>query len=311
MTNAEENLGSVRYAGRTFGAALGVILLFVLTGCAGSLSQSFKHSLSIIVPVNIDFAELKYYAQRSASAYNSINDIRNEYPLATRVTNVQPADVTYFIETDIVNRKQTLSVRGTAVKPNIWQDIETALVPDSILGISLHSGFQADAAAILEDARPHVRKDFPLRITGHSLGGAVAAILGMYFEKEGYIVERVVTFGQPRFSVEELDTISLSNTMRVVNDQDVVPMIPPNSVFGAYQHSSSEVILRKGGDYVYLLKHDADRLSVGEFWRNITDFSLGDHHMDGYLRNLETKIKNGSSQVPYLLKSPQKKTPIN
>ena len=300
MSNGNGIFIAVRNIVRTFGSVWGVVFFLVLSGCAGGLSQNLKQSLSVVAPVNIDFVELNYYAQRSASAYKSANDIREAHPLTTRVATVQPIDVRYFIETDIANREQTLSVRGTAEKPNVWQDIEITLIPDSVLGISLHSGFQTDAVAILEDASPHLRKDFSLRITGHSLGGAVAVILGLYLENEGYNVERVVTFGQPRFTTQELDATSLSNTTRVVNDRDLVPMIPPHSVFGAYQHSSPEVILREASDYVYLEKHDADRLSVGDFWRNITNFSLGDHHMDRYLRNIEIKTKSGSNQVPYL-----------
>ena len=62
------------------------------------------------------------------------------------------------------------------------------------------------------------------------------------------------------------------------------------------------MILRDGPDYVDLDAHDADRLSIGNFWRNITDFSAKDHHMDGYLANIRGKIANGSRQAPYLFK---------
>ncbi|WP_322989645.1 hypothetical protein, partial [Hoeflea sp.] len=65
---------------------------------------------------------------------------------------------------------------------------------------------------------------------------------------------------------------------------------------------SPEVILRAGPDFGYLNEHDADRISVGDFWRNINDFSTKDHHMDGYLANIEGKVTAGSRQVPYLFK---------
>jgi len=110
-----------------------LLLLLVLSGCAGGLSQSFRQSLSIITPESIDFKELEYYASRSNSAYDPIPDIRKAYPLTSRAVTVQPVDVRYFIEVDRANGTQTLSIRGTAEKPNVWQDIQTALVPDSIL----------------------------------------------------------------------------------------------------------------------------------------------------------------------------------
>jgi len=202
------------------------MLLVVLTGCAGGLSQTFKQSLSTVVSKDINFKELEYYAKRSKSAYGSIQDIRDTYPLVTRAVTLESIDVRYFIETDPVKREQTLSVRGTAARANVWEDVESSLVPDSILGIPLHRGFHRDAKAIFADATPHLRKDFRLRITGHSLGGAAAAILAAYYEKEGYTVERVVTFGQPKYTTEQPSEHLLSVSTRVVNKLDVVPMVP-------------------------------------------------------------------------------------
>jgi pimeloyl-ACP methyl ester carboxylesterase len=279
--------------------------LVVLSGCAGGLSQTFKQSLSVVVPEKVNFAELEYYAKRSSAAYDPVSQIRADFPLTTRAVTVTSVDVRYFIETDLANGTQTLSVRGTAAKPNVWEDVETALVPDNLLGIRLHRGFQRDAKAIFDDATPHLRKDLGLRITGHSLGGAVAAVLAEYYAREGYKVERLVTFGQPRIDTKmtpEDKAGLLAVTTRVVNDLDVVPMIPPYTEIRPYQHFSAEVILMPGPDYVYLDNHDADRLSIGDFWRNLTDFSAKDHHMDGYLANIKGKVANGAKQVPYLFK---------
>lgn len=302
MVFSECMAGSPRNTCRSRIATILTLFLLVLSGCAGDVPQSIKQSLSIVAPHKINFTELEYYAKRSRSAYDSVQDIRKDYPHVTRAVTVESVDVRYFVETDLANRTHTLTIRGTAEKPNIWEDIETALIPDSILGIPLHRGFQRDAAAIYDDAAPYMRKDFRLRITGHSLGGAVAMILAAYYEKQGYSVERLVTFGQPKFSSRLPSEYVMSVATRVVNDLDVVPMVPPYSPARQYQHFAAEVILRDGPDYVYLDVHDADRLSIGDFWRNITDFSAKDHHMDGYLDNIQGKIANGSRQVPYLFK---------
>jgi len=276
--------------------------LLILSGCAGGLSQSFEQSLSTFVPKKVDFSELEYYAIRSKSAYDPIKDIRKKYPLVTRAVTVQSIDVRYFIETDLANQNQTISIRGTAEKMNVWDDLEIALIPDRILGIPLHRGFQEDASAIYNDATPHLRKDLPLRITGHSLGGAVAMVLAAYFEEQGYIVERLVTFGQPRITSEPPSEKLVSVATRVVNDLDVVPLVPPHTAIRPYQHFAPEVVLREGPDFVYLRVHDANRLSIGDFWRNLTHFSTKDHHVAGYLANIQGKVAHGSKQVPYLLK---------
>lgn len=294
-----------RMVDRSVVAFVLTLLFLVLSGCAVGLSESFQQSLSVVAPKKINFTEMEYYAKRSNSAYDPISDIRKAHPLVTRAVTVQSVDVRYFIETDLANQKQTLSIRGTAVKPNVWEDLETALVSDSILGIPLHRGFQRGAIAIYGDATPHLRKDLPLRLTGHSLGGAIAMILAAYFENQGYKVERLVTFGQPKIATKLPPGNIVSVTTRVVNDLDVVPMVPPYTNVRQYQHFAAEVILRDGPDFVYLNRHDSDRLSIGDFWRNITDLSAKDHHVDGYLANIQGKIANGSRQVPYLL---QRKT---
>ena len=302
LTNVIFVTDTHRRVHRSFVTVIAVLFVLLVSGCAGGLSQSLNQSLSVVSPKKIDFVELEYYAKRSKSAYDPIPEIRKAYPLVTRALTVPSIDVLYFLERDRSNRTQTISIRGTAEKPNIWEDLEIALIPDSILGFPVHRGFQADAAAIYADVNPHVRKDWPVRVTGHSLGGAVASLLAAYFEKEGYTVDRVVTFGQPRFTTTLPAEYELGIVTRVINDMDVVPMVPPHTQFRPYAHFSSEVILREGPEYVYLEDHDADRLSIGEFWRNITDFSTKDHHIDGYLSNIQGKVANGSRQVPYLFK---------
>ena len=304
MVLSENNslTGSTRRLGRPVFVPVVAFCLLILAGCAGNLPQSLQQSLAIVAPKQIDFAEIEYYAKRSKAAYGSAQQIRKDYPLTTRLATVDFVDIQYFIETDVANGTQTLSIRGTADKPNVWEDVETALIPDSILGIPLHRGFQRDSTAVYKDAAPYFRKDLKLRITGHSLGGAVAVILAAYLEKQGYTVERLVTFGQPKFTtVPPSETISAVTT-RVVNEKDVVPMVPPYTVVRKYQHFAPEVILREGPDFVYLNEHDADRLSIGDFWRNLTDFSAKDHHVDGYYSNITGKVANGSRQVPYLFK---------
>jgi hypothetical protein len=208
----------------------------------------------------------------------------------------------YFLETDRVQKTQTLAIRGTADRPNVWQDIEIALVPDRLLSIKLARGFRGDALSVHADVKPYMRKDYSIRVTGHSLGGAVAGIVAGYLIAEGYDVARLATFGAPKFTDRESTKFFERNMMvtRIIHEKDVVPMLPPSGfIFGEYEQIGPEVILREGRHYVYLPSHDADRLSIGDFWRNITDFSSKEHHMVGYLSNIEEKVETGAHQVPY------------
>lgn len=293
-----------------------VLLSFVifLSGC-GSLPLSFQQSLGVVDPHQVDFAELKYYAKRSRAAYASEIAIREQFPLTTRVMTIKSIDVLYFLETDRKQKTQTLSIRGTANKQNVWQDIEIALEKDSLLGVSLHRGFRDDTNKVYSDVKPYLKKDYSIRVTGHSLGGAIAVIIAHYLYRERFKVERLVTFGGPKVTNRE-GTKAFEGRIivtRVVHDKDVVPMLPPTGFLsGRYQHFGPEVVLRDGRKFVYISSHDSNRLSVGEFWRNITDFSTKEHHMETYHGNILEKIKSGSRQVPYfdrgLNKTPAAKT---
>lgn len=274
-------------------------LVLFLTACSGGLTQNARQALTVVVPHDVDFEELKYYALRAQSAYDEPATIRADYDDVTRVATVPSVDVRYFIETDDAARVQTISVRGTAENENVWQDIAISLVYDSVLGAWLHRGFREDAQAVWLDAKPHLRKDYELRVTGHSLGAAIALLIGGYSNKEGYNIVRVVNFGQPKVTATDLLPENLSILTRVVDDNDVVPMLPPPGFLPKYRHEGSEVILQPDTRYVYLDAHDADRVSIAEFWREFSTFSVKEHHMDHYIANLDYKLENGARQVPY------------
>ena len=64
--------------------------------------------------------------------------------------------------------------------------------------IRLHQGFAQAAESLYLAIRPHLNKNYKITTTGHSLGGAVALILAMYLDKDHYLLDKVVTFGQPK-----------------------------------------------------------------------------------------------------------------
>jgi triacylglycerol lipase len=68
--------------------------------------------------------------------------------------------------------------------------------------------------------------------------------------------------------------------------------------FGPYEHVGPEVILLEGRDIVYLPSHDANRISLGEFWRSVSFADLKDHEMKKYLKRIADKTK-GITEVPY------------
>ena len=49
---------------------------------------------------------------------------------------------------------------------------------------------------------------------------------------------------------------------------------------------------------MYLEEHDAERKSVGSFWKNFGHESVKDHYIKNYVKNIRNKFGN-SVQVPY------------
>jgi triacylglycerol lipase len=280
-----------------------VVCLLALTACVGVSRQELQLLGSTITPTKVDFVELTAYAGRSKAAYATEAVIRSQYPATVRVSAPGKTDAQYFLEQDDRAKIQYIAIRGTANKRNLIEDLELRIREDLALAIPVHIGFDATARLLYEDMKPYLKKSYTTYITGHSLGGAVAALLAIHMVDDGYKVDRVVTFGQPKFTttdgVQKLGFLTLT---RVVDENDVIPMLPPttifNRVYGVYQHAGPEVVLLDGPHYVYLPTHDAGRISIGEFGRSLSLASLADHHMDNYLGRIAAKTGNAVA-VPY------------
>ncbi|MGL4399036.1 MAG: lipase family protein [Luteolibacter sp.] len=266
-------------------------LLIALTGCGTNiLSPQKSPPLS-----SATFKTLDKYAERSELAYKTPEVIRKKLPHATRVGTTK-SDVQYIIELDPSERSQTVSIRGTANKKNVFQDADLHMVDDPGLGILIHKGFNDDTNEVYGEVKPVLNKDYRTSVTGHSLGGAIAVLLALKLEKDGYDIDRVVTFGQPKFTnaegVKAYEDLPLH---RVVHHLDIVPMLPPGSWVSsskhAYEHLGPETIVNNDGSFTHILEHDAERLSVGEFWRNIRHESLNDHHVSAYRQVLDAIAK--------------------
>jgi triacylglycerol lipase len=285
--------------------------LLLLTACAGGLSPALQALGSTVTPVNINFEELYAYAGRSRTAYAPEADIRSKYPATIRINAPGKADVRYFLEQDDKAKTQYITVRGTADKKNFSEDMDVKIREDQKVDIPVHEGFDKAAQVIYTDVKPFLKPGYKTYVTGHSLGGAIAVLLTIYIIEDGGKVERVVTFGQPKFTtaagVKRLGFLPLT---RVVDENDMVPALPPEK---GYDHVGPELILLEGPRYVFLPSYNASRISVDEFWRTIAISDLRDHHMDNYLKRLLTKMK-GAVEVPYnqreqyVAKKPQKTT---
>jgi triacylglycerol lipase len=282
---------------------IGSACVSLLTACVSISTAELQSIGSKITPDNINFSEIYSYAERSNTAYKSDAVIKSKYPRTVRVHSPDQTDVRYFLEQDDKARTQIITVRGTANDVNFSEDLSLRVREDRKVDIPVHSGFDLAARAIYDDVRPHLKNGYKTYVTGHSLGGAVAAILAIYMIEDGAAVERVVTFGQPRFTTTDgAKRLSFMPLTRIVDENDIIPMVPPSTLFdprfGPYDQVGPEVILLGGRDFVYLPSHDATRISVGEFWRSVSFADLNDHKITKYLKRIADKTK-GATEVPY------------
>jgi len=147
--------------------------------------------------------------------------------------------------------KQQIFCRGTTLRADVLTNLNLKYKYDPELGCRLHAGFRNHADRLLHDVLPLLvsptDKRSTIEVCGHSLGGAVALILAAKLRKRGYTVVRATTIGSPkvcdRSAVPVLTLLLPADTLRIENDRDVVPNVPPQ---GSHVPASKLWFVRHG-----------------------------------------------------------------
>ncbi|NJN04784.1 MAG: lipase family protein [Leptolyngbyaceae cyanobacterium SL_1_1] len=146
-------------------------------------------------------------------------------------------------------------------------------------------------------------KTLPIYVTGHSLGGALATLAAAALLNYGFNVQGLYTFGQPRVGdwrfVKQLETKLQGRIFRFVNNNDVVPHVPPPflpwNLLNIYVHAGQTRYFTNSGRLV-LYPNPLKRL---------IDFSIGllrssfepgfdlivDHRMEFYVSYLNRALQ--------------------
>lgn len=280
---------------RTHGALISALLAMLtsLTSCA-----LFSRPTPTTPPSPINFAQVLDYAQRSSLVYESNDVIRQKSPPGATVTisSPTPTGVKAYIETDDANRVQWVVVRGTSNLVNVKLDVEYNKVVVPRLQIPLHKGFAEAALGVYQFVTPLLKPGYETRVTGHSLGGAAAAIVLMLLKEDGVTLGQAMTFGQPKVT-NHAGTARYRSLplLRFVNDKDPVPLMPPLDLIsildeGPYQHFGPEIVLEDGSVYHYYSEHQVERFSVASFWETLGQQEVPDHPIAHYIQSLEQKV---------------------
>ena len=194
-----------------------IIITLFLSGCSWlnpflyfQGESGDRSTLPVDVEELIEMAEYCEEAYRSATNENKLYEIRNN-------------EFSYHVKQD---RGVTILIfRGTDNVKNVWTDIDARPTKDDSLdGAYLHRGFKDAATWIFEDIKIDYRLDKTIYLTGHSLGGAVAQIIGLWLHNAGYHVQ-IYTFGSPKVSTTFFGNRPIHYRVLVRNDP--VPFVPP------------------------------------------------------------------------------------
>ncbi len=231
------------------------------------------------------------------------------------------------------DKMAVLAFRGTQCELKEVYDIIHdlwATLTEASAGGAVHSGFLNAFNAVKDDVKKEIEKlhDHSLYITGHSLGGALAALAVREFENNGFLAAGY-SFGAPQVGTKDLDIDARTPVYRIVNMGDIVPALPcGDGIFGWVLRIALRIIARtknaakeeKGKIVAFLeqmttYKHDgvpfyiqsdlsqirneADTLRkcVGLNWKQ----GIRDHAIETYAGNLsaiaESRLANPSMPI--------------
>ena len=111
---------------------------------------------------------------------------------------------------------------------------QTVMPPRGRVHRGFLDGWQSVEKQVVYYLRRWWTPETKLWVTGHSLGGALAAIATISLETQGFQVSGLYTFGQPRVAdwrmVNAMNRCLGDRLFRYVNNNDIVPLIPPQII---------------------------------------------------------------------------------
>jgi hypothetical protein len=187
-----------------------MVIALVLNGCAKNVADKNNDIGSgdkSNLPVSLDL--LIEHAEYCKEIYDAGGDQKDEVAFDVK----QKDGISIII------------IRGTANTENVQSDIDVRLVKDGRLGIYLHKGFRDASLGIMEIIDRDHTVEHTVHVTGHSLGGAVAQIIGMWLHQRNYNVQ-IFSYGSPKVSSQVLSSGQPTH-WRVVRRSDPIPFTPP------------------------------------------------------------------------------------
>ena len=188
--------------------------------------------------------------------------------------DVRQGEFSYTVKQD--SGISIIVFRGTHNVKNIISDIDMRpFKDDSLGGVYIHRGYRDAAVHTLNDIDKKYKLEKTVYLTGHSLGGAIAQIVGLWLDQRGHYVQ-IYTFGSPKISTTFFGNIP--RHYRVAFDNDPVPFFPP------YPFLHSGVFI------------DPETLDWNEGHEEISflEINANDHSIAEYVNILKKRLEDGN-----------------
>ena len=188
--------------------------------------------------------------------------------------DVRQGEFSYTVKQD--SGISIIVFRGTHNVKNIISDIDMRpFKDDSLGGVYIHRGYRDAAVHTLNDIDKKYKLEKTVYLTGHSLGGAIAQIVGLWLDQRGHYVQ-IYTFGSPKISTTFFGNIP--EHYRVAFDNDPVPFFPP------YPFLHSGVFI------------DPETLDWNEGHEEISflEINANDHSIAEYVNILKKRLEDGN-----------------
>lgn len=219
----------------------------------------------------------KVLAKTSAAVYHSMTSIKKlGYHRVLKFKSKATGTKAYLCIQDDA-KVAVLAFRGTETDDP--RDIRTDINIDKIKyqNYDVHGGFLVAYQSVctkIDNAIARLPEDYKVYCTGHSLGGALAALHAVYGDRN---VDELVTFGSPRVGgphwARDLRGI---NYARYVNRADIVTKVPKWNYFhgGKLHLLTGDGLVIEPGYWVSM----KCRL---QYWN-----AFGDHSISRYIENM-------------------------
>ena len=223
----------------------------------------------------VHFNELFDYAHLCSIAYLGKEFILQQFNSA--IVEPPVKEISHFYYNNVNLRCQFIVVVGKK-----W-DSSVTLMEDLYKRNNIvdYYSLPQNAKFIAKMYKKNLKKEIPIVLVGHSIGGSIVLLMANILEKSGFVIANITTFGQLKVLTEkQLNSFSSYSVRRVCHYKD--PLI---NLFQNYHHTAGKILLLKGVHYC--LFDDAEQQDGQS---SITESKLAFNSIDIYKQSIQEKL---------------------